>query len=352
MIKFFKIALTFAILFVIQNFSGQEKIVIGEKLNVHSKILNENREVWIHLPKRYSDTAIEPAKYPVIYLLDAEFNFDYYSGMVDYLSKSPYALIPESIVVGIKNSNRTKDLTPSKASKKSPVNGKMLFEESGGGEHFLQFIQQELKPFINQHFRTIEYSVFVGHSFGGLSVLYCMAQHPDYFNSYIANDPSLWWDNEFVFKKTENYLKEHQNTFPKNIKLYLAQADNEEQNKIWKKDMIEGIENFNALIQKNGSLHYSFKFYQNEDHGTISYSANFDALRFVYKGFQTDIKQLVQTPELLEKQYDSFSQQTGFQWKPSETYLNILIKFAKENGFTESQTYFETLKTKWYSKSF
>ncbi len=59
---------------------SQEKLTIGEKQNVFSKVLNENREIWVHLPKTYNDNTINPAKYPVIYLLDGEINFDYYTG--------------------------------------------------------------------------------------------------------------------------------------------------------------------------------------------------------------------------------------------------------------------------------
>jgi predicted alpha/beta superfamily hydrolase len=52
------------------------------------KNFKENREIWVHLPKTYNDSSINPAKYPVIYLLDGEINFEYYAGMTDFLSKS------------------------------------------------------------------------------------------------------------------------------------------------------------------------------------------------------------------------------------------------------------------------
>jgi predicted alpha/beta superfamily hydrolase len=65
------------------------KVTVGEKQTLFSKILNENREIWVHLPKTYNDSSINPAKYPVIYLLDGEINFEYYAGMTDFLSKLP-----------------------------------------------------------------------------------------------------------------------------------------------------------------------------------------------------------------------------------------------------------------------
>jgi hypothetical protein len=48
--------------------NAQEKVTVGEKQTLFSKILNENREIWVHLPKTYNDSSINPAKYPVIYL--------------------------------------------------------------------------------------------------------------------------------------------------------------------------------------------------------------------------------------------------------------------------------------------
>lgn len=342
-----KIVFTFSLfLFILTG--AQEQIFIGEKHKVFSKILNEEREIWIHLPKSYKSSEIKPANYPVIYLLDAEFNFEYYAPMTDYFSKSPYALFPEFIVVSIKNTDRTRDLTPTKASKKSPVNGKMLFENSGGGENFLNFIQQELKPFISSKFRTVDYSVFVGHSFGGLAVINAMLSHPEYFNSYVAIDPSLWWDSEVMIAKTKDYLSKHQQKFPSNISLYLAQADNEEQNKVWNNDMVVVIQKFDALVKQNGTLHYGYKFYTGEDHGTLSYPANYEALKFIFDGFKTDVKQIVKQPELLEKFYSEFSQKSDYEWKPSETYLNFIIKFSKENGYAESEKYFTEMKHNLY----
>ncbi|MBL3546008.1 alpha/beta hydrolase [Chryseobacterium sp. KMC2] len=330
--------------------NAQEKVIVGEKQVLFSKILNENREVWIHLPKTYDDTTINPAKYPVIYLLDGEINFEYYVGMTDFLARTPYADIPECIVVGIKNTERTRDLTPTKAQKKSPVNPNLtLFADSGGSDNFIKFMQEELKPFINKKYRTQEYSLLVGHSFGGLFAINTFLTHPDYFNAYVANDPSLWWDNKVLISKTKDYIEKHKK-FPAKKSLFVSQADNEEQQKNWNSDMTQAIEEFKGIVESNGSLNYKHRFFEGEVHGTVSYPANYEALKFIFKGFRTDIKQLAKNPELLEGEYKKLSEKTGADFVPSESYLNVLLKFMKSNEFKESETYFIHMKNRLYPK--
>lgn len=329
---------------------AQEKVTIGEKQNVFSKVLNENREIWIHLPKTYNDKEINPAKYPVIYLLDGEINFEYYTGLSDFIARTPYADIPECIVVGIKNTERTRDLTPTKSQKKSPVNPEVtLFADSGGGENFVKFLQEELKPFINKNYRTQDYSILVGHSFGGLFAVNTFLMHPDYFNAYVANDPSLWWDNEVSITRTKEYLEKNKK-FPAHKMLYVSQADNEEKQKNWNSDMTQAIEKFKGIVEKNGSLNYKHTFFPGEVHGTVSYSGNYEALKFIFKGFRTDIKQLAKNPGLLEEDYKQFSKKMGTEFVPSESYLNVVLKFMKGNDFKEPETYFMNLKNKLYPK--
>lgn len=329
---------------------AQETMTIGEKQSLFSKILNEKRELWIHLPKTYNDTGISLVKYPVIYLLDAEINFEYYSGMTDFLAKPPYAEIPECIVVGIKNTERTRDLTPTKSQKKSPVNPDVvLFADSGGSENFARFIQEELKPFINKTYRTQDYSILAGHSFGGLFAVNVLLTHPEYFNAYVANDPSLWWDNSVLISRTKNYLEKNKKFPPHNF-LYVSQADNEEQNKNWNSDMTQAIEEFKGIVENNGTLNYKHNFFENEVHGTVSYPGNYEALKFIFKGFRTDIKKLSGNPKLLEEEYKRFSEKAGTDFMPSETYLNVILKFMKSNGFTASEQYFNALKNKLYPK--
>ena len=70
--------------------------------------INEVREFWVSLPDQYNESG---EKYPVLYMMDGEFNFN--SGAIGGLRHAAQmGEIPEFIVVGIKNTDRSKDIFP------------------------------------------------------------------------------------------------------------------------------------------------------------------------------------------------------------------------------------------------
>src|ERR1700748_2460714 len=88
---------------------------IGVMDSIHSKLLNENRKIWVHVPA--SANQYKKKKYPVVYVLDAERCFTGVVGIIDYLSSvNGNDICPEMIVIGIPNTNRSRDLTPTKVS--------------------------------------------------------------------------------------------------------------------------------------------------------------------------------------------------------------------------------------------
>lgn len=326
---------------------GQQVISIGEKQKIFSTILNEERELWIHLPKSYFNSDIKKANYPVIYLLDAEINFSYLATMIDFLAKEPFAEIPECILLGITNTNRTKNFTPTKSWKINPNNPKeILFENSGGAAEFLSFIQIELKPFVNKNYRSNGFEIFAGHSFGGLAVLYSFQQNPGLFNAYIANDPSLWWDSSVLVR---NFPKA--GIVTKNPAfLFLSKSSDKSHNEEWSKEMKEALLKYQSLIKQenNKNIFYRNGYYAEDDHGTVAFPATYHALKFIFNGFKTDMKQLVQSPEILEESYNSFSAKVSHSFHPSETYLNIIINYAKRMKKENSAKIFEALKREIY----
>jgi predicted alpha/beta superfamily hydrolase len=67
---------------------------------------------------------------------------------------------------------------------------------SGGGDRFLDFIQNELMPEIGKRYRTAHFQIFSGHWLGGLMAIHILVSRPDMFQAYIAVSPSLQWDNQ------------------------------------------------------------------------------------------------------------------------------------------------------------
>lgn len=163
-----------------------EHIVIGTKHSFRSTILNEDREYWISLPDSYYQKEASYKRYPVLVVLDGNVHFKSIAGMVNYMSSDAYRSweIPEMIVVAIQNVDRRRDYTPDKIITTRENN-------TGGGDRFLSFLEDELLPEVDQKFRTEPYRILFGHSLGGLLATHAYMKEKTLFNSFIAVDPSF-----------------------------------------------------------------------------------------------------------------------------------------------------------------
>lgn len=187
-------------------------INIGSIDTIASKILHEKRPVWIYKPENFD----LQKKYPVIYLLDGDWHFVSVVGMLQQLSYiNGNTICPEMIVVGIPVKDRFRDMTPSCDS--------VVSKTSGGYNKFISFISKELIPYINSSYPVAPYKIFIGHSLGGLTAMNTLIKFPDLSNSYVAIDPSMWWDNQISLKEARNILLTHKF---ENKRLFLAIANN------------------------------------------------------------------------------------------------------------------------------
>ena len=118
-------------------------ITIGSKFVITSDILDEERTCLISLPDSYNKPSQDAKEYPIIILLDGYTHFKTASGIVHFMSSKGNGnnLLPESIILAIENSDRERDFTVSKIKTKRP-------NTMGGGKNFLNFIQNELIPYI------------------------------------------------------------------------------------------------------------------------------------------------------------------------------------------------------------
>ena len=180
---------------------GQKKVsrlvnyCIGQYEIFHSKVLNEERTILVHLPDDYKSSS---KKYPVLYVLDAEDTQRYIQGIMAITYYSGARRLPKMIVVGILNTNRTRDITPKKV---------LQYENSGSGDTFLKFIVTELCPHIDSNYRSERYRILFGGSSAGMFTLYTLFNTPESFNVYIASRPALnsiidySWDSDVIFRK-------------------------------------------------------------------------------------------------------------------------------------------------------
>lgn len=162
---------------------------------------------------------------------------------------------------------RERDFTPSKTS-----------DISGGADKFLLFMKTELLPFINGKYNGADKgNTIYGGSLGGLFVIYNLLYEPALFTSYIAIDPSLWWDNHLLNNIAATKLDSIH--FAKNTLFIVGRAGNSF------REM--GIEGFDSLLRtkKTHDLDWKCVTFSNETHYSTNFKGFWDGLKFSYGGF-------------------------------------------------------------------
>ena len=313
-------------------------ITIAEIKIIHSTILNENRKIYVYNP----GTNPSPS-FPVLYIMDGEM-IALVAGIVDFLYHANQ--LPPMIVVGIGNYyyDRVRDLSPTHNFVNMDGSTDSLFyKTSGGGENFLKFIKDEVMPFVEKNYNPSPTKIFFGHSFGGLMSTYCLLNHPEMFNSYIAVSPALWWDKESIFKNSDILFK---NKDFKSKTIFFSDGN-------------EGPEFHKSVIKlqsllkqkKITGLRYKYIPYPEETHQSELVKATQDGLNFVFENWKP-VKSDT-TAELVSKFYEMRSEQNGFQELPPEQLINEMgYKFLNVPNKTDEAIKFFELNTKNYPASF
>lgn len=246
---------------------SKKPLTIGESVTFHSKILDENRTLNIYLPHGY--VADSTKTYPVIYLLDGSIDEDFIhiSGLVQFGSFSWINMIPETIVVGISNIDRKRDFTYPTTIEQD----KKDFPTTGNSTIFINFIENELQPFVAANYNINNTKTIIGQSLVGLLATEILYKKPELFDNYIIVSPSLWWDNQSLLKRQPKAY-----TTEKNI--YIAVG---KEGKVMEDDAKNLYTTLNADKTKNTSLH--FQFFEAQNHGDTLHLAVYAAFEALFK---------------------------------------------------------------------
>ena len=344
-----------------QGKENNQNIVIGKTDSIQSKIMGEQRKIWVHVP----DGANQ--KYPVVYVLDGEGHFSSVVGMIQQLSSiNGNSMCPKMIVVGITNTDRTRDLTPTHIDADLPMMDSISSKTSGGGENFIAFIEKELMPHIEAKYPTAPYKMLIGHSFGGLAVIQTFTHHTDLFNSYICIDPSMWWDNQKLLKQTQRALTEKKfqgkslylgiaNTIDESIDIKTVQKDTSVDTK-----HIRSILALQAAFEKNkqNGLRYQGKYYPDDTHGSAPLITEYDAMRFFfdYLPLKSTMKDFVDSTGALANKYQNhfanLSKKMGYTMKPDEGEINYMgYDFLGRKIYKSAESFFK-LNVNYYPESY
>jgi uncharacterized protein len=259
------------LLFVSSVVIAQPRTGTVKRLTVKSAVLGEERTILVRTPVGYETNKL---RYPVLYMTDGDAHINHTSSSIEFLTEN--GRVPDLIVVGVTNTDRTRDLTPVKSTSKNAA-GELLSPTSGGADNFLKFFETELIPEIEKQYRVQPYRIFAGHSLGGLFAIHAMITKPGLFNSYIAVSPSLQWENKEELKRAEDFLKAQ-----KEMKVTLFVSIGNEPGAIG-----ESFDSFKELLSKTSIKGFDWQAERmaDEDHGSVVLRSHYFGLRKVYDGW-------------------------------------------------------------------
>ena len=179
--------------------------------------------------------------------------------------------------------------------------------------------------------------------------------HRELFNAYVAIDPSMWWDDERLLKQTNMIL--NQQSFD-GRSLFLAVANTMEDgmdtskvkndtsgNTLHIRSNLELAEMLNQ--RKTNKLNWAWKYYKDETHNTVSFLAEYDAIRWVFKNYilnipSNNVGSEAFSVDYVSRHYDSISMFMGYKILPDEQIVNFLgYKMMSEGRMNKASHFFQ-----------
>ena len=241
-------------------------LIIGETFTINSKILGETRRINVYLPPGYQESSA--ARLPVLYMPDGGIaeDFLHVAGIVQ-VSVGNGTMRP-FLLVGVENTQRRRDMTGPTENE----NDKKIAPRVGGSGAFRSFIRDELMPRVKARYRTTGETAIVGESLAGLFVIETFLLEPDLFDTYIAFDPSLWWNDQKLIEHAGGRLRARSQMAKT---LYLASSGED----------TEATQRLTDVLGKEAGagLRWHYEKMPGEKHSTIYHPAALKAFRAVFK---------------------------------------------------------------------
>jgi predicted alpha/beta superfamily hydrolase len=241
-----------------------------ELRSIQSAHTGRDYDIYILLPADYAQN--EGKTYPVLYVLDGQWDFKLYDSIYGGLYYDQF--VPEMIIVGITYSGQSPDYETLRAMDLTPVSVN-YHPGSGDAPKFLAFIKDELFPLIESNYRVdASQRILTGSSYAGLFTLYALFSDPSLFSGYISGSPVVPFGGGVLYEMEKAYAAQHQD-LP--VRLFVAVGGIE--------DLRQPVEDFVQIIQgRNYSgLIMESRVIEGEKHAGNKPEAFNRGLRFIFQ---------------------------------------------------------------------
>ena len=297
--------------------------IIGKYKTLPSKILGEEFTYFIHLPSDYEKSL---KKYPVLYVMNTHMasTAALAFATLDRLSSE---MIPEMILVGISNTGA--------ASAYMPVNAK---GETGDALHFIEFLANELIPYIDRYYRTENFRILYGQSNTGLFTVYVLLTEPGLFNAYIAASPSLGWCLDFMKAKVKETFSNNRTGFNDKF-LYMNYGGKDIQ---W---LVNApLLDFYEFLEDSAPIELNLFLETLPKDGHVPVSSLNNGLLSLFPDFFATDDLRAQGFEIVDRHFAALSNRYGFPLQaPEEVIFNMCYTPMRNKNYSEAIELFKIL---------
>ncbi len=286
------------------------EIVIGMTENLFSKILNEWRTLEIYLPNGHDRE--KQRKYPLLVVLDGGDMFVYTVSFINMMS--PYSF-PKMVVIGIRSTNRLRDLDVREGSNQDI-------------KRFYRFLEEEFLPYVEKKYRTLPYRILAGHSLAGLFTAHTLFKHTGLFHVYISTSPSIRGG------KGNAVLSRAIDALPadglKGRYFYFSAGEEEPA------ELHQALHGIDKQLKTRGFLEFNWDYNIYDREGHVPIKGFYQGLRNAFDNWCPSLKIFMSgTVEDIKKHYSGLSDKYGFEVVPPYVVMASIGHYRLEEKRTE-----------------
>jgi len=298
---------------------GQEQmetVVLGTRIKVASKVLNEEREIIVNLPAEYAKSQ---DRYPLLLLLNGDI-LPQAATTTAFLAQRGH--IPPLIVVAVLTPSprhHYRDFTPAKVD---------YLPASGGADKFLEFMGLELIPLLESRYRCLPYRILSGNGLSGLFAIYALLQSPEAYGAALATSPAIAYNNNGILPVAEKNLARWGG-----LRRFIFLAAGRE------KVTVPAMREFAAVLEKSGAagLEWQCRVADDEDQGSIAFSGLYQGLKALFSDWRFPVELAAQGLPAIERHCQALEKKYGI---PVALNEDLLIKRStqlfQEQGFDDA----------------